>query len=194
MLRPGDVVRIRQADPLTKAGVAPALAPAAAEENSVGAVASTRSDTDSSQQQSRRPPTAQSPAAAKGGARSERGVQGPPSGEARMPGHSRIRLIALPSDNTPLLMHAPCVMPIAVDSSAPRYGRDISTLQEMSLQRQSDLKRVTQRTSAVATIPGLAKLAGKSMRSLVLSTPSKPSSAAKPSVSELPGSRLKGIM
>ena len=111
-----------------------------------------------------------------------------------MPGHSRIRLIALPSDNTPLLMHAPCVMPIAVDSSAPRYGRDVSTLQEMSLQRQSDLKRVTQRTSAVATIPGLAKLAGKSMRSLVLSPPSKPSFAVKPSVSELPGSRLKGIM
>ena len=194
MLRPGDVVRIRQADPLTKAGVASAPAPATAEENSVGAVASACSDTDSSQQQSRRLLTAPSPAAAKGGARSERGVQGAPSGEARMPGHSRIRLVALPSDNTPLLMHAPCVMPIAVDSSAPRYGRDVSTLQEMSLQRQSDLKRVTQRTSAVATIPGLAKLAGKSMRSLVLSPPSKPSFAVKPSVSELPGSRLKGIM
>ena len=89
-----------------------------------------------------------------------------------MNGHMRIRVLALPSDTTPLLMEAPCVMPIAVDSSAPRYGRDLQPSE--SFARASDLKRMTQGASMVNM--------GKSRRSLIPSADesSAPGAAAAP--------------
>ena len=157
MLRPGDRVRIRQCDPLL------ARVPVEKPDNKF-AVASGREDvsvadsTASSSSRSEGPVVAPgTPGKKLAGAPSGRPAGGLSGTEARMNGHMRIRVLALPSDTTPLLMEAPCVMPIAVDSSAPRYGRDLQPSE--SFARASDLKRMTQGASMVNM--------GKSRRSLI---------------------------